>query len=706
MSVSRSGKAASRSVKGLGVVIGMAVALAAVVGVARGDNVQSDVGTTTGITTITSGDSTEITYTLVGNAAQGDVQGCNATAANPVTVTINRPTGVTGSPSTLSFTACGVAQTATFSSATPGDPYITHDFSGGRSGSLFKNQANFTLHVNAPAPPTNTPPSLSLSADKTVEASGPEGAAVSYDVSAFDHEDGPLQASCSRAAGSIFALGLTQVNCSVTDSRGLSATGMFNVTVVDTIAPALALPDDKIVEATGANGAAILFSATASDLVDGDDVEVACGPSSGDSFALGTTTVNCTATDAHDNSASGSFKITVEDTTAPTLDLPEDMTREATGPAGAAVSFSATASDLVDGDDVEVACGPSSGDSFALGTTTVNCTATDAHDNSASGSFKITVEDTTAPTLDLPEDMTREATGPAGAAVSFSATASDLVDGDDVEVACGPSSGDSFALGTTTVNCTATDAHDNSASGSFKITVEDTTAPTLDLPEDMTREATGPAGAAVSFSATASDLVDGDDVEVACGPSSGDSFALGTTTVNCTATDAHDNSASGSFKITVEDTTAPTLDLPEDMTREATGPAGAAVSFSATASDLVDGDDVEAACGPSSGDSFALGTTTVNCTATDAHDNSASGSFKITVEDTTAPTLDLPADVNVSASSNSRATVNYSVSASDLVDGPVAVSCDRASGSGFPGRHDNRDLLGNRYARQQSDRQL
>jgi len=97
-----------------------------------------------------------------------------------------------------------------------------------------------------------------------------------------------------------------------------------------------------------------------------------------------------------------------------------------------------------------------------------------------------------------------------------------------------------------------------------------------------------PSGAAVGYSPTASDLVDG-AVSVNCLPASGSTFALGTATVHCSATDAAGNSASGSFDVSVVDTTPPALDLPDDKIVEATGPSGAAVSYTASASDLVDG---------------------------------------------------------------------------------------------------------------------
>jgi hypothetical protein len=154
----------------------------------------------------------------------------------------------------------------------------------------------------------STPPTLTLPPDQTVEATGPDGATVTYTVSANDAQDGTLTPSCSPASGSVFPLGITPVNCSVTDSGGLTATGSFTVMVQDTTPPALNLPGNITVQA--GKPAIVNYTATATDLVDGS-VSVNCSPASGSTFTLGTTTVNCSATDAHHNTATGSFTVSV-----------------------------------------------------------------------------------------------------------------------------------------------------------------------------------------------------------------------------------------------------------------------------------------------------------------------------------------------------------------------------------------------------------
>lgn len=156
---------------------------------------------------------------------------------------------------------------------------------------------------------------------------------------------------------------------------------------------------------------------------------------------------------------------------------------------------------------------------------------------------------TPAPTLQLPGDQVAEATGPAGATVSWTATATDTRDGTD-EVTCTPASGSTFPLGTTTVTCSARNSRGYTADGGFTVTVRDTTAPDLALPGDLTVDATGPDGAVTSWTASANDTVDGAIVPT-CSPGSGATLPIGTTQVTCSARDAAGNTATGAFVVTV-----------------------------------------------------------------------------------------------------------------------------------------------------------
>jgi len=75
----------------------------------------------------------------------------------------------------------------------------------------------------------------------------------------------------------------------------------------------------------------------------------------------------------------------------------------------------------------------------------------------------------------------------------------------------------------------------------------------LSIPSAVTVDATGPAGAVVTFEASATDVVDG-VVPVTCIPTSGSTFPIGDTTVQCSASDAAGHTATGSFVVHVRGT--------------------------------------------------------------------------------------------------------------------------------------------------------
>ncbi len=409
------------------------------------------------------------------------------------------------------------------------------------------------------------------------------------------------------------------------------------VTIVsDTTKPVIAFHANMTAEATSAAGAVVIYtSPTTSDAVDGAGVAT-CTPLSNSTFPIATTTVTCNATDANGNQAtSTTFTIMVSDTTKPVIASHSNLIAEATGPTGAVVIYTPpTTSDVVDGAGVAT-CTPASNTTFAIGTTMITCNATDASGNQAtSTTFTITVSDTTKPVIASHSNLTAEATGPTGAVVIYtSPETSDAVDGAGVAT-CTPLSNSTFPIATTTITCNATDASGNQAtSTTFTITVSDTTKPVIASHSNLTAEATSAAGAVVIYTSPAtSDAVGGAGVAT-CTPLSNTTFPIATTTITCNATDANGNTAtSTTFTITVSDTTKPVIAFHSNLIAEATSAAGAVVIYtSPTTSDAVDGAGV-ATCTPLSNSTFAIGTTTVTCNATDASGNTAtSTTFTITV---------------------------------------------------------------------------
>ena len=336
--------------------------------------------------------------------------------------------------------------------------------------------------------------------------------------------------------------------------------------------------------------------------------------------------------------------------------MPSNITTHATSPQGAVVTY--TLPTAVDGDSSApvVKCTPASGSTFAIGTTTVTCTATDSDDTNSpvSKTFTVTVNDTDLSLTNLPANITTDATSSQGAVVTY--TPPTVVDEDSPapSVSCTPASGSTFAIGSTKVTCTATDSDDTNSpvSASFTVTVNDADLGLTNVPANITVNATSPQGAVVTYTPPTATDESGDSspASVSCTPASGSTFAIGTTKVTCTATDSDDtpSSASQSFTVTVNDTDLGLANMPANITVDATSRQGATVTY--TPPTVVDEDSPlpPVSCTPVSGSTFAIGTTTVTCTVSDSDDtpSSASQSFTVTIKGAAAQVSDLVTTVN------------------------------------------------------------
>ncbi len=301
--------------------------------------------------------------------------------------------------------------------------------------------------------------------------------------------------------------------------------------------------------------------------------------------------------------------------------------------------------------------------------------------------------DTDPPVMgDVPDDMVLEAQGPQGAVVWYMPPTATDTGNAGTNVACLPPPNSTFPIATfaipaTVVTCTASDPFGNSSQAQFAVTVRDATPPFMTQPDDVEATATDPGGVPVPFPVpTAQDQVDGVR-PVSCDYLSGSVFLVGTTTVTCSSMDTRGNVGEIEFDVIVTyeapaDDDPPFIFVPAPITVEATGPGGATVAYVATAHDDVDGP-LTPTCTHPSGIQFGIVTTPVTCSATDAAGNTGSATFQITVRDTTPPNITVPAPITAEAKGPAGAVVAYLASAVDLVDGPVAVSCTKPSGSSF-----------------------
>jgi hypothetical protein len=240
----------------------------------------------------------------------------------------------------------------------------------------------------------------------------------------------------------------------------------------------------------------------------------------------------------------------IEDVTPPLVSCPENQFVECTTPEGVPVEYGpAEAADRCDG-EVDIDCNPPSGTVFPLGSTLVQCTATDQSGNQALCTFEVTVMDTTAPVIRCPADVVVECASFAGTPLDFEVTANDTCD-PEVDIQCEPPSGSVFPLGLTVVSCTATDERGNLATCSFEVTVVDTTSPEVTCPENKTVECDGRDGAIVDFDLPVATDACAAELVVTCDPSSGSVFPIGETIVRCTVTDRSGNVTECRFNVVV-----------------------------------------------------------------------------------------------------------------------------------------------------------
>lgn len=394
-----------------------------------------------------------------------------------------------------------------------------------------------------------------------------------------------------------------------------------------------------------------------------------------ETFAVGTTTITWTATDASGNTATDVQLVTVTDDADPVIaGTPANITVNASaGLCTAAATW--TVPTATDDCGIQTYTGTyASGDLFPVGATTVTYTATDIHGNVATSSFTVTVVDNQLPLISgTPSNITVTSDANAcGTSVTWTAATS----ADN----CGISTfapniapGSFFAVGRTRVRYTALDVNGNSDTTGFWVEVLDRAPVLSNMPTNITvSNDAGLCSAVVTWNAPSfTDNCSGTVLTSTHTP--GQAFAVGTTTVTYTATDNNGNATSASFTVTVNDTELPVWsNVPANITVAARATScDAVVTWSAlTLADNCTAQPTVTST-KASGDVFALGTTTVTYTGVDAAGNTATSSFTVTVVDQTAPVITVPANITESVDANACTSSAVSIAvpaASDQCD--------------------------------------
>jgi T5SS/PEP-CTERM-associated repeat protein len=341
----------------------------------------------------------------------------------------------------------------------------------------------------------------------------------------------------------------------------------------------------------------------------------------------GQSTFTATATDTNGNTSE--FSACASDSGPCSITCPANMV-VSTSPnqCGAVVTFLPATT----GNCGAVNSSPPSGSFFPKGTNTVSCT-------SASGTnctFTITVLDTVLPAIMCPANIvTNVPLAQTNAVVNYSAPA--VTDNCGVATTnSSPASGSLFPLGTTTVTCTATDTAGNTNTCSFTVTVAHTNAPPVAQCRNVTTNADASCQAAVAAAAVDNGSFDSDGTITNLTLNPPGPYAKGTNAVTFTVVDNLGASNSCAATIVVLDTTPPGITCPANIiTNAPAGQTSMILNYPApVVTDNCPG--VTTNSSPASGSVFPLGTTTVNCTATDTSGNTNFCSFTVTVNPTHA----------------------------------------------------------------------
>ncbi len=512
------------------------------------------------------------------------------------------------------------------------------------------SQSAFTVTITDAEAPLFTSFPASMLVDTELDQCG---AVVSWIEPTATDNCGIDTLTLDIANGTFFPTGDHLITGIVVDIHGNSTTDSFTLTIADTQSPAIhGLPVDitltTVPDTCGAN--ADWIAPTTSDNCPDESLAVNFPP--GSFFAEGTTEIRYVATDSSGNITEENFNIHVLDDQAPTfLGVPADITiTSEPGVCNAQVSWIPEAS--IDNCGIlEHTSSHQPGDTFELGMTAVQISATDLHGNSSQTSFTVTVIDEEAPQIvSLPADITiATQTGVCGSVVTWlEPTATDNCSA--INLQSDIASGFLFPVGSTLVTYTVEDPSQNITSASFQVFVSEDESPVLTgIPQSTTISAEpGLCGASFDWiPPTATD-----NCQVASENSThlpGDFFPIGVTTVSYTAIDAAGNTTSESFNIEVLDQENPVLSgMPLDVSLSVeTGLCSASHGWT----DPIPTDNcgiADLSSDIQSGFNFPLGTTMVTYSVTDLSGNTSTGQFSVSIVDDELPTISgVPAQVLV-----------------------------------------------------------
>ena len=554
--------------------------------------------------------------------------------------------------------------------------------------------ANLSLTVAA-APPivfggnTLTDGTMNVAYTGALSAMGGAGT-LTYTIAAGKFPDGVSMSTAGALTGTPTKTGTFPVTVQAADAFGDTATQAYTIKIgypalaVTALTPPIGYVGSNYTQttlaATGGSGTGFVWAVSnGSALPDGLALSTA-GVLTGKPTTKGATTTNLTVTDSATNTASGTLTFTIKDGISvlsagalPKAYSGSNYSQQLTASGGSGTGYTWTVGTpnavrahvvfnpgLPDGMSLS-SSGLLSGKPTQSGSWEFTLTVTDSANNSASGTFDVTVSPgITINSLSLPKGYqgvpypgaTFTATGGSNSGYSWSWTAagsSSLPAGLSLSAA-GAVSGTSTSAGAFSLVVTVTDSASNTAAQTFSLTVEATltiSSPAMlksgstNVAYSTMLTATGGSGTYSAWTVTqgVAELQTLSLNLSADGVLAGTPTQAGSATFTALVTDSENHTATASLTvavysaltITTNGLPAGTVGTAYSQTLTAGGGTGSGYTWSATGSNLATYGLTLSAAGVVSGTPTTVGTATLTPTVTDSSNNTATAVAPLTI---------------------------------------------------------------------------
>ena len=506
----------------------------------------------------------------------------------------------------------------------------------------------------------------------------------------------------------------TLVTLTVTDARGNEAACDFAVALIDTLPPAVACPANDTISVEGPC-VIDLPDYTAQGLPTDncsapESITIVQRPAPGTDLSGDGTkqTVTLVATDEAGNVDSCQFTVVLEDTTEPMITCPADQ--ELTVDENCSVPLpdytdASVSSQCDQGETITVVQRPPAGTLLSGDRTVqeVTLVATDASGNRDSCAFSVLLRDRTAPAIvGCPGDTTLAldadcglltpdfwSTAPATAQDNCTPTGtpSTTAGAGQITYRQLPAPGTPLAGAGTRreITLTADDNNGNQTSCAFRLTLADTTAPTIVCPADTVANPDANCNFALDDYRSRAAVADNcdsatDGLTLTQSPPpgtvlNGDST---TQTITLTVTDASGNQTSCEFSLMLQDTTPPAIACPPDRTEVVDGDCALTLpdytELATTDDNCPEPAGITVIQSPAPGSVFTDEGTqlSVTLTADDGNGNTSDCSFRVLLDDRTPPELRCPTDTTVFLDADCTAPLPELTTAATLDDNCLA----------------------------------